>query len=186
MKNNKVEVSKVVDFLRDDGDPEDVAPLFSRGSLKLFLQPPGKGEQRDIAEKYIGAVYDGEIDPLMLDANLKAAEEIINLIRKDEGFKKLVKDEARKYPIRQSCFDAFGAHIQIRNTSKYDYKSCDDPVWNDLKAQEAELKQKIKDREALLRAIMSAEGTSIINEKTGELIDPPKCEKSTTLAYKFK
>lgn len=185
-ESGSMKVEKLVDFLRDDGNPGDLEPIMSKTEISLSLSPPGKAQQQEIAEKYLISVLDGEVDPLALDANLKAMENIVALIRKDPQFKKLLLEEVQKYPVRQKGFDAFNAYIQISKKTTYKYETSNDPVWDDLKAQKDAIEAKLKARESLLKAIMSQDNSAVMNVETGEIIvDPPECSVSEFLKYTF-
>ena len=105
-------------------------------------------------------------------AFLKAAEILIN-IKRLETFLEQYKQSVRKIGLeeleRTTEFNGF--LITKGETVKYDYSQ--DPLWNELKADEERVANKRKAREAYLKAVK--EPIVEVNEETGEVtkIYPP-------------
>jgi len=67
-------------------------------------------------------------------------------------------------------FDLWGATVtKAENGTKYDYSVSNDAVYNDLAAEMEALKEKIKARQAIIKAAPKT-GLEITNPETGELM----------------
>lgn len=137
--------------------------------------PMTKSEIKTYSEKVIEEVKNGQIDPIKLAVYLKSIEETLKIIKENHDVKFIIQDEAEKYGKK---FEMWGSEIQNSSRTTYDYSECGDQVYNDLKAQEMQLKEVIKAREAMIK--------SGVNPETGETFAPPKSSTTTFLTIKFK
>ena len=135
--------------------------------------PLTKMEQEDYARKAIDEILSGIYDPLRIDMQLKAMEEVIKKIREDHRVRGAVIDEADKYG---KTFPLHGVRIEVKNRTTRDFAGID-PTLDDLYAQSEQLKAVIKAREAVVLAG--------VDPVTGETFDPPKTSTTTFLTYKF-
>ena len=100
-------------------------------------------------------IVDGEVDPIAADYFLKCMEELVK-VRKDKQVLEVVIKEAEKYA-GQTYNGAFPKVITKQNPQ------IKDVILN-------ELKQKVKDREKLLKSV--TENTKVIDPDTGEELHP--------------
>ena len=139
--------------------------------IKFENAPLTKAKQLSLAEQTIEAALSGNNDPVEIEIILKAMEETITLIRKDERFKSALYSELSKYG--KEAFQKNGVKVAIRKgRTFYDYSYCNDSVWDGLKDKQDDLKEKIKTRENFLKSIDTTE-TLPVNPETGEEIHAP-------------
>ena len=146
--------------------------------------PASKEEQAVLSSAMINSVLDGEIDPIKAVIQAKSLVETLTLFIKDKGVNDLVIREVEKYG-KQTSKD--GATIAIKEVgSKWDYSECGDPIYNRLSSQKAEIEEKLKEREALLKA--TKEPRTEVDEETGEVytVNPPSKSSTTSYAITFK
>lgn len=146
--------------------------------------PASKEEQAVLSSAMINSVLDGEIDPIKAVVQAKSLVETLTLFLKDKGVNDLVLMEVEKYG-KQTSKD--GATIAIKEVgSKWDYSECGDPIYNRLSSQKAEIEEKLKEREALLKA--TREPRTEVDEETGEVytVNPPSKSSTTSYAITFK
>lgn len=144
-------------------------------ALSTISQIPILKEQRQAyCQQAINEILSGEVQPLKIDLQLKALEEIIKTIRKDKRVSDYVFEEAEKYG---KSFDFEGAKITLSGKKTYDYSGCGDQVYNDLIEQQKTLDAQIKAREMMLQA-----GS---NPETGEVYNPPVVKVTNVLTYRF-
>ena len=146
--------------------------------------PASKEEQSVLSSAIINSVLDGEIDPIKAVVQAKSLVETLTLFLKDKGVNDLVIREVEKYG-KQTSKD--GATIAIKEVgSKWDYSECGDPIYNRLSSQKAEIEEKLKEREALLKA--TKEPRTEVDEETGEVytVNPPSKSSTTSYAITFK
>ena len=146
--------------------------------------PASKEEQAVLSSAMINSVLDGEIDPIKAVVQAKSLLETLTLFLKDKGVNDLVLREVEKYG-KQTSKD--GATIAIKEVgSKWDYSECGDPIYNRLSSQKAEIEEKLKEREALLKA--TREPRTEVDEETGEVytVNPPSKSSTTSYAITFK
>ena len=146
--------------------------------------PASKEEQAVLSSAMINSVLDGEIDPIKAVVQAKSLVETLTLFLKDKGVNDLVLREVEKYG-KQTSKD--GATIAIKEVgSKWDYSECGDPIYNRLSSQKAEIEEKLKEREGLLKA--AREPRTEVDEETGEVytVNPPSKSSTTSYAITFK
>ena len=146
--------------------------------------PASKEEQAVLSSAMINSVLDGEIDPIKAVVQAKSLLETLTLFLKDKGVNDLVIREVEKYG-KQTSKD--GATIAIKEVgSKWDYSECGDPIYNRLSSQKAEIEEKLKEREALLKA--TREPRTEVDEETGEVytVNPPSKSSTTSYSITFK
>ena len=152
--------------------------------LTVTKIPASKEEQSVLSSAMINSVLDGEIDPIKAVVQAKSLLETLTLFLKDKGVNALVLREVEKYG-KQTSKD--GATIGIKEVgSKWDYSECGDPIYNRLSSKKAEIEEKLKEREALLKA--TREPRTEVDEETGEVytVNPPSKSSTTSYAITFK
>lgn len=124
----------------------------------------------------------GEYNPLDIEIQLKAMEELIKMLRGDSDIKNAAIKEAEKYGKGQ--FEYRGVKMNVREAGvKYDYASTGDSTWAILDAEAKEIAEKKKAREKFLQNIPIG---GVADPDTAELIQPPVKTSSTTLAVTLK
>ncbi len=123
---------------------------------------------KSFADKVVEAVDNGSINPLDLDVQMKRIEELAKIIRKST--KEQVIEEAEKHGKK---FDYNGAEVSLTERRTLDYSN--DDTWTNLK-------ERIKQREDLLKGLKM----SLVDEETGEVLNPPLVKVSDVLSYKLK
>jgi uncharacterized protein YeeX (DUF496 family) len=136
--------------------------------------PFSKMEQQDFINQAIAEILEGNIDPIQADLHLKAMEEVITTIRKDQRVKDYVIDEAEKYG---KTFVHHGTTITVTQKTTKDYKGID-PVLDSLYVDLERMKEQIKAREATVSAGF--------DPGSGEAFAPVKTSTARFLTYKFK
>ena len=124
-------------------------------------------------------IDEGHMHPLQVAAQFKFIEEVITNVK--EELRQRVVAEQDKYGKEKMTYH--GATFDIKEAGvKYDYSHCDDTIWNDLKQQLDALNDKMKEREAFLKALK--ERFTYIDESTGEIVTlyPPQKKSTTTYA----
>ena len=152
--------------------------------LTLNKIPISKDEQSVLSSAMINSVLDGEIDAIKAVVQAKSLLETLTLFLKDKGVNDLVLREVEKYG-KQTSKD--GATIAIKEVgSKWDYSECGDTIYNSLSVKKAEIEEKLKEREAILKA--TKEQRTEVDEETGEVytVNPPSKSSTTSYAITFK
>ena len=127
-------------------------------------------------------IMSGEQSPLKTAVHLKALEELIKKLRTDEQIQDYTLEQALLENAK--TFTAYGAEIQIKEMgTKYDYSTCNDSLLVGLYAEMNELKDKIKDRENMLKAI--SEKNPVISPE-GEILNRPTKRSKTGLSITLK
>lgn len=144
-------------------------------ALSIFNQQPlSKAEQSNFVNQAVEEILSGDVDPVVADLHLKALEEVIGKIRKNEQVKEYTLTEAQKYG---KTFTKNGVKIEIGNRKTKDYTGCGDRVYSELMEQQEALKAQIKAREKML--------DTGVNPETGETYNPPADTVTTFLKYTF-
>ena len=127
-------------------------------------------------------IMSGEQDPLKVAVHLRALEELISKLRKDEQIQEYTLEQAEKEG--QKTFMIYGAEVQIKETgTKYDYSNCNDITHKKLIQNLNDIKNKIKDRETILKAIN--EDNPVISTE-GEILSPPLKTSKTGISITLK
>lgn len=145
-----------------------------------------KKGQQEISGKLIQQVTDGEINPMEAVVKMKAMYECIGQFLKSDEVRHAVIDETEKYGKGEET-QYRGANVRIQETgAKFDFSSCQDPVWERLNEQITSLKEKIDEREKLLKRI--SEAMTLVDEETGEVytIYPAPRSSKTNFVITFK
>lgn len=151
----------------------------------LELMNSNKAQRRSFCLQIIEQIENGTADPLQVHVFLKNIEAIFKTLT-DE---KTGKDFAIRY--RESLvlaasredgnsFEKYNAKFQVKEAgTKYDYSVCNDPVVNDLLAQQEEIKKKLEERQTFLQNIPEG-GMVVTDEATGETSKIYRPAKSST------
>jgi len=145
-------------------------------SQTLSILPMCRDKIKSFVDKIASEVEAGMIDPVKLAVYLKSIEELINAVKNHYAIKEAINDGTSLYPEKK--FYAFGAEITKTSRTTYNFTTCQDPVYNDLVAQQEQLKEVIKAREAVLK--------TGVDPVTGETFTKPVPITTGFLTIKLK
>ena len=121
-------------------------------------------------------------NPLKIRAKLEWLKKVLDNILDDKELKEHFLKEFFLYE-KEKIVKFEGVEMyQMEAGTKYDYKGCGDPLWNDLDKQIAELSAKKKERENLLKAAKDG----FVDPETGVFVMPAKKTSTTVVACKIK
>ena len=127
-------------------------------------------------------IMSGDQDPLKVAVHLKALEELISKLRKDEQIQDYTLEQALNEG--EKTFTIYGAEMQIKESGvKYDYSNCNDSLLDGLYDKMTLLKEQIKDRETMLKTI-SEDNPAVSLD--GEILNPPLKTSKTGIAITLK
>jgi len=127
-------------------------------------------------------IMSGEQDSLKVAVHLKALEELISKLRKDEQIQDYTLEQSLKQG--EKTFSIYGAEISIREMgTKYDFSICNDSLLEGLYSQMTILKKQIKERETMLKTI-SEDNPAVSMD--AEILHPPLKTSKTGLAITLK
>jgi hypothetical protein len=144
-------------------------------SQTFMWLPTAKDERKEFIQTCVDEFLSGNINPLAAEIAIKNLEDIIKAIRSDNDVKSYVIDEATKHGKK---FDFAGAEVAVSSRTNYDYAACNDPVYNELKAEIDRLTKILKAREEVLK--------TGIDPATGEVLNKPKESVTEFLTIRFK
>jgi len=144
--------------------------------LRLFYKTPETQTQIDLmVQNTKDKILSGNYNPLDLEIQLKAMEEVLKRLRGDSDIKEYVITEAERYP--EKTFKVGSVTITKSSRKSYDYSQDDE--WKQLKAIEADKVNDRKVREKKLR-------DSFVDSDSGEIVEAISAVKSTSfLTIKF-
>lgn len=146
--------------------------------------PFTKENQKATAQTLVTKVVEGEADPIQVFSTVKALVECLTIFLKNKDVVDSTIAACERYGKTGALYN--GANLCVAEVGvKYDYSACNDPEWDDLSKQRAELDAKIKARETFLRGIPRE--ATILNEDTGEItkVVPPIKTSSTSVKVTF-
>jgi hypothetical protein len=150
----------------------------------VALFQTNKEERISFASQVIQSVTEGQANPLNVHLQLKAMEDIIDTIKNDVGYKNSVLQYAEQ---SGKSFEYQNAKIDIREVGvKYDFSNCNDSLYLELESQQADLKDKVKQRAEFLKKA-PIEGTKIVDDN-GEVVTvyPPSKSSTTSIVVTLK
>ncbi len=122
-------------------------------------------------------------NPLKIAVQLKAMEELVSNLRKNECVREYIMSEVDKYP--EKTFEANGATFEKSETGvKYDYSKCGDSVLSDLETKKKEIDKELKVRQKFLQTL--DETTEVFSKETGELLSKPLRTSNTYVKVSLK
>jgi hypothetical protein len=131
-------------------------------------------EKKEVFKQNIkDRVLEGRLNPLEFYRQAKIAGDCIEELKKDADILSCAQDERARYGKEKPSIN--GSIVDTGSKTTYDFKSCNDPVWN-------ELKEKISEREKLLKAL-PPEGMA--DPSTGGIIMPPTSKVSNFITVKI-
>lgn len=127
----------------------------------------------------------GEYNPLEVLVQLRAVQKALEILNQDDELDQAAQREFDKFG--QKTVDFNGVKITSQETGvKYDFKQCNDVVWNDYKVNEESYSIQRKARETFLKSLTAP--TTIVDEETGDTmkVNPPSKTSKTKLAVTLK
>lgn len=154
--------------------------------VKIFGKaiPFTRENQNATAQNLVAKVVGGDADPITVFSTIKAMVECLSIFLKSKEVVDATINACEKYGTSGANYN--GANLCVAEVGvKYNYSTCNDPEWNELSKQKADLEAKLKARETFLRGIPGKQ--TILNEETGEVstIYPPTKTSSTTVKVTF-
>lgn len=146
--------------------------------------PFTKENQKATAQTLVAKVADGDVDPIEAYTTIKAMVECLNVFLKDKNVMEATVSACEKHGRFGANYN--GANICVAEVGvKYDFSVCQDPEWDELAKQKAEIEAKLKAREAFLRTIPGQQ--TIVSEETGAVVTvyPPAKSSSTSVKVTF-
>jgi hypothetical protein len=145
---------------------------------EMFSIPKDKADLELKIKQISNAIIDGNINAIEAELSLKKFEELT------KGVRAKVKDNfltaLDAYP--EKTVKIFGAEITKRNTTTYDYTTCNDSVLDELQLEFDLAKSKLDERKEMLKYIQPM---SVVNPSTGEFLQPPSKKVSESFAIKI-
>lgn len=137
--------------------------LFIQEQERESLLASSSNERHDYAKAIVQQVADGTADPYKTFIFAKKGAEVFTLIEKN------IRPYIASKGLPKAGLELYGTKlVEKSDPTKFDFTVCNDSEWTFLKAQEAELKEKIKARETFLKALKEPIATI-----EGEVINPP-------------
>ena len=126
-------------------------------------------------------IEDGDVNPLDAIVKMHAMGKLVEGVTKNIMVKDVVRAELERYgtkSVRYNC-----ATFQMKEVGvKYDYSTCNDPVWMRLKVRFDIAAAALKEREEMLK-MMPVEGMTVVDELTGEVFQAVRPAKSGESGY---
>ncbi len=129
----------------------------------LSILPSTKEQRESFVINAVNEILSGNVNPLTVEIMLKAAQDTIEEIRKNNRVKIAVQNEADKYS--EKTFEYGNFKITKASRQINDFSGCDSHLDN-LYAEMEALKLQIKAREALVK--------TGVDSATGEVFKPVK------------
>jgi hypothetical protein len=158
-------------------------PATALGVLKQFeISITGIGV---FSDQLIQSVKEGEVNPLELKAMIKALEMILE--RTDKETKENQMRAADLFP--GDSFEAYGVKFTKADVyTVYDFKHCNDPIWNQRAFILESAKEQLKEREAFLKTLKDP--LTFVDETgdSGEIVTilPPNKKSTPGLKLSIK
>ena len=143
----------------------------------ITVMPSTKAEIEVFVSKVKTEILSGDYNPVVIDVQLKAMEELIKAIRKEPEIREYILDEISR---NEKTFELGNAKITQKDSVRYDYS--DDTEWGELKEQETNFANARKGREQYLRSLKKATP----DPNTGEILYPPRQERTSTYSITLK
>lgn len=125
-------------------------------------------------------------DPLNIHFQVKCMEDVIKGLTSNKQYKDSVLEAAQKYG--QKSFGYKHSKVEIKEVgTKYDFSQCADPVLESLYQKQAEINERLKARETMLKTLPE-KGLILTDEESGETFTayPPAKSSSTSVAITLK
>lgn len=135
---------------------------------------PTIADKKDLVKKSLkDQILSGYMNPLEFYRQAKVIADVIEDLKKDPEIFDAAYSERLKYGKEKPSIN--GSIVDVSTRTTYDYASCGDPVYD-------ELKEKIKDREKFLKALPE---TGTVDPETGVFIKAPIAKESQFFTVKI-
>lgn len=136
---------------------------------------------RELSDRAISAVVNGEIDPITAHINISRMEAAIRAYKENDQVRDITLRELAKYG---SCHQFGDCRLEESEAGvKYDYTVCGDSRLSALYTTKKAIEADIKEREAMLKTLPAA---GMADPLTGEILYPPARSSKTIVKTTFK
>lgn len=147
----------------------------------VALFETNKDQRKSFVDSLVNEIAEGGRNPLEIHTQIKAMEDIAKELNSRPEFKEAVLNEAQK---SGKSFMFHNAKIDIKEVgTKYDFSICQDSELDSLIAESEKLAEKIKQRQALLKALPIS---GMADPISGEMLYPPSKSSTTAVAVTLK
>lgn len=150
-------------------------------NITKFDLPQNKGGIKIYARGIRDVILNGENDPLIVAKQLKALEELVKILRKDEDIRNVIIDEYNLYGGKELRLHDCKYNVKDTGVS-FDYSSCCCDEYNNIIKDIEALKTDKKRLEAMLKVIPI---DGLANPDTGEIMYPPIRTASTGIVVEL-
>lgn len=134
-----------------------------------------------ITRRYVAAIEGGDVNPLDAIVKMHAVGKLVEGVTKNILVKDAVRAELERYGTKNVKYN--GVTFQLKAVStKYDYSTCNDPIWQRLKNNADIAAAALKEREEFLKMI-PMEGFTQVDQLTGEVVQTVRPEKRSEEGY---
>jgi hypothetical protein len=153
--------------------------LTTSSTLALFETTK---EQREVfAQQMLNEIKEGNIDPLKVHMQVKSAEHLLDTLKDNPEYKKLLLDAAEKHGKK---FETYNAEFQVKEAgTKWDYSNTGDTKLDELQAKYAALGEQIKSRQKFLQTLPAS---GMADPETGAMIYPATKSSQTIVSCTLK
>ena len=131
--------------------------------------------------RFVQMIEDGDVNPLDTIVKMHAVGKLVEGVTKNIMVKDAVKAELERYGTKNVKYN--GVTFQLKAVStKYDYSTCNDPIWQRLKNNADIAAAALKEREEFLKMI-PLEGFTQVDPLTGEVVQTIRPEKRSEEGY---
>ena len=131
--------------------------------------------------RFVQLIEDGDVNPLDTIVKMHAVGKLVEGVTKNIMVKDAVKAELERYGTKNVKYN--GVTFQLKAVStKYDYSTCNDPIWQRLKNNADIAAAALKEREEFLKMI-PLEGFTQVDPLTGEVVQTIRPEKRSEEGY---
>lgn len=143
----------------------------------VAIMPTTKAEIVTFVKGAKEEILSGNYNPIDIEIQLKAMEEMIKALRSDKEIKEYLTDELSR---NGGKYESSKATITTRNSTRYDYSA--DTKWIDLKEAENNMAEARKEREKMLQNLTE----EMADPQTGEIIYPAVKVSQTSIVVSLK
>lgn len=143
----------------------------------VAIMPTTKAEIVTFVKGAKEEILSGNYNPIDIEIQLKAMEEMIKALRSDKEIKEYLADELAR---NGGKYESSKATISTRNSTRYDYSN--DSVWSEIKVHEDEVSEERKKREKMLQNLTE----EMADPQTGEIIYPAVKVSQTSIVVTLK
>lgn len=135
----------------------------------------------ELADRAIGAVVGGDIDPLAAWIGIRRMKAAIELFERDPRVVDITLRELSKYGSRQQFGDC--TLEEVESGIRYDFSRCSDSRLEEMYRLRESLSADIRERENMLKGLPAS---GMADAETGEVVYPPARTSKTIIKTTFK